>query len=219
MIALHVVSGWGYAPARLQPLALALAPLGPVTLHAPHEAAPRGDADTVLVGWSLGALLALASAHIAPPRALVLLAGTARFCAAEEYAPGVAGAHLRAMLAKLRRDPGRVLEDFFVRSAQPQRPDDLAADVERALALPLQTLVHGLEQLRDLDERAHVPGIGCPVLLLHGEHDAIVPADAARWLHSRLPQSKLILRPDAGHTFPLRDAAWIAARVREFLGP
>jgi pimeloyl-[acyl-carrier protein] methyl ester esterase len=44
-----------------------------------------------------------------------------------------------------------------------------------------------------------IKNINHPVILLHGKNDAIVPPDAARWLHDNLQDSKLIMFPDCGH--------------------
>lgn len=48
---------------------------------------------------------------------------------------------------------------------------------------------------------ATVPeAITCPVLLVWGEHDAIVSPRSARDMHDRLPDSELVVFADAGHS-------------------
>lgn len=42
--------------------------------------------------------------------------------------------------------------------------------------------------------------IACPVLLLWGEHDAMAPLRCAQDMQDRLPDSKLVVVPGAGHT-------------------
>jgi pimeloyl-ACP methyl ester carboxylesterase len=42
--------------------------------------------------------------------------------------------------------------------------------------------------------------IGCPVLLLWGEHDAMAPLRCAQDMQDRLPDSKLVVVPGAGHS-------------------
>ncbi|WP_407570137.1 alpha/beta fold hydrolase [Deinococcus altitudinis] len=41
--------------------------------------------------------------------------------------------------------------------------------------------------------------ITCPVLLLHGEQDRVVPSSHSRWLAGQIPSVELWLRPDDGH--------------------
>ena len=41
--------------------------------------------------------------------------------------------------------------------------------------------------------------ITCPVLLLHGGADRVVPASHSRWLARQIPSAELWLRPDDGH--------------------
>ncbi len=68
---------------------------------------------------------------------------------------------------------------------------------------------------------ATVPeSIGCPVLLVWGEHDVVVPPSAAQQMHDRLPDCELAIFAGAGHTpmveFPGRfndlALAFLAAR-------
>lgn len=58
--------------------------------------------------------------------------------------------------------------------------------------------------------------IRCPVLLVHGGQDRMVPAAHAEWLAGRIPGSELRLRPDDGHLSildTLPDAlTWLASR-------
>jgi pimeloyl-ACP methyl ester carboxylesterase len=42
-----------------------------------------------------------------------------------------------------------------------------------------------------------------PALILFGEVDKVVPPENAQLLHERLPQSEVVLLPNAGHFFPL----------------
>ena len=44
-----------------------------------------------------------------------------------------------------------------------------------------------------------VAQIRCPVLLLHGEQDRVVPCSHSEWLARHIPGAELWLRPDDGH--------------------
>ncbi|HEV2582217.1 MAG TPA: alpha/beta hydrolase, partial [Ktedonobacteraceae bacterium] len=58
--------------------------------------------------------------------------------------------------------------------------------------------------------------IRCPTLIMHGQHDRIVPAEYARILHEQVPGSELLLF-DAGHAAHLRCEQEYTAAVMEFL--
>ncbi|AGA89914.1 putative hydrolase or acyltransferase of alpha/beta superfamily [Thioflavicoccus mobilis 8321] len=57
-----------------------------------------------------------------------------------------------------------------------------------------------------------------PVLILWGEGDAIYPVAGAASLHARLPQSRLVVLPEAGHLPMLERPAETAAVLIDFLG-
>ena len=51
----------------------------------------------------------------------------------------------------------------------------------------------------DFDARSILDRIGCPTLIIGGEKDRIVGADASRELHAHIEGSELYLYPDFGH--------------------
>jgi pimeloyl-ACP methyl ester carboxylesterase len=58
--------------------------------------------------------------------------------------------------------------------------------------------------------------VPCPVIVVQGEDDRVVPASHARWLVGRLPAAELWLRPGDGHVSVLRAVPeamdWLLAR-------
>ncbi len=217
---LHLLSGWAFPAAALKPLARALDPMLAVTTS---DAAPLGDhisSRQVIGGWSLGGLFALAAvAAGARPRALVLISSTARFGRAAHYPCGVPPSRLRSLSRHLAQDPDAALRDFFAQCAQPHAEPVDPADLQLTAARRLgpATLQEGLHSLAGLDLRSTLAHLPVPTLLLHGAHDAVIPAGAARWIHERAPTSQLILHPGAGHDLPLRHPAWCAARILHFM--
>lgn len=53
--------------------------------------------------------------------------------------------------------------------------------------------------LAGFDARAKLSAVHCPVLVVHGVEDAIIPVAAARSLQKLLPQAALVEIPSAGH--------------------
>jgi 3-oxoadipate enol-lactonase len=61
-----------------------------------------------------------------------------------------------------------------------------------------------------------LPQIKCPVLIVHGDQDILIPVENAQILKSRIPQAELYIIPGAGHMFLQIDPA-IYQRIVEFL--
>jgi len=134
------------------------------------------------VGWSLGALVALQAAAIAPDavRSLGLLAGTPRFVAAPDW-PGVDESVLSRFAADLQRDYDRTIARFL--ALQLHGMDDerellkaLRATLAGQVAPEGAALMAGLAILRDMDLRASAAALSCPVLMLLGRRDRLIPA-------------------------------------------
>ncbi|MGY2894196.1 alpha/beta fold hydrolase [Deinococcus sp. UYEF24] len=60
--------------------------------------------------------------------------------------------------------------------------------------------------------------IACPVLLLHGSADRVVPASHSEWLARQIPSSELWLRPDDGHLSVLNGGEEALAWLVELSG-
>jgi len=184
------------------------------------QALPEG---CVLCGWSLGGLLAMQTAALAPQRfkALVLVGSTARFTQANDW-PHAQPAGLLAMFsAALARNPADVLQRFVSLLNQ---GDTQARAISRAmnqqlLASPLPdtpTLLAGLDWLRDVDLRPQLTRISTPTLLIHGEHDPLMPLPAVQWLAQQLPKAQLEVIAGAAHAPFLTDPDAFARHIGEF---
>ncbi|MGQ0712077.1 MAG: alpha/beta fold hydrolase [Rhodoferax sp.] len=175
-----------------------------------------------VLGWSLGALVALQLAASAPQRVrrLVLLGATARFVAAPDWPHGVAPALLDGFRTELAQDAAVLRARFALLCAQGQAPAQARTVVRRLRALssaPQPVLDDGLAVLASSDLRPILPRVQAPVLLLHGAHDALMPLAAAQSLAQALPDAHLQVLPDAGHALPLAAAQACAAAARAFL--
>jgi pimeloyl-ACP methyl ester carboxylesterase len=161
---------------------------------------------SVLVGHSLGALVAIEAALAWPDkvRALVL-------CGAGPRLPPPA-----PLLRLLREDPTRAAEWLAEQGLSPQaRPTikrgfaaaSAAASPEVALA------DFAIVAAADLGDR--LGGVSCPITWLDGADDRIVPSDtpgmAAR-------KGAIVTLPDVGHMVPVEAPAAIAEAVRGAIG-
>ena len=224
-----LVPGWG-ADAGAFDAALRRIPGVPARAVGWDDLLLRGDAALAdarpalgpgpvgIAGWSLGALLALQAALAAPGRfaAVALVSGTGRFCADGAGYPGAAPRALRAMAARLGRDPDAVRRAFAASCAAPDGGEGAAAWwLAQASRFDPAALGRGLAALAALDLRAHAGALRLPVRLLHGERDEVVPLAAAADLAARLPDARLTALPGHGHALPCTAPEAVAALLSE----
>ncbi len=182
---------------------------GPVTLAAivtrlaAHFAAER---ELAVLGWSLGALVAMQWALAAPGQvlALVLVAATPCFVSTEDWPHAIDDDALLRFGDELRVSYRLTLQRFL--SLQLQGTDHGRA----TLAGMRQTLFargeprpaaleQGLEILRTTDLRGDVQRIRQRSLVLAGDRDMLAPVAAARALAAGMPHADLVVLPGAGH--------------------
>ncbi len=179
---------------------------------------------STLCGWSLGGLLALQAAHLAPTRVgrLILVGATPCFAQRDDWPEAQPAALLDDFATAVAADVKATLQRFVAAANQ---GDAKARGIGREIArtvftAPLpstETLLDGLTWLRDVDLRDIVAQITCPALLLHGENDPLMPLAAARWLATHLPQATLDVFPGAAHAPFLNDPERFAQRIGAFL--
>lgn len=235
-----LVHGWGFGSAAWEPVVPALAARCCVhlvdlpgygtapadganfvqTAQALSAALPEG---TALCGWSLGALLALQAAQLAPQRTgrLILVGATPSFAQRTDWTPAQAPALLDSFTSAVAQDAASTLQRF---AALLNQGDAQARTLARTLAAGLQadalptatTLTTGLGWLRDVDLRAQVPMVTTPTLLIHGAQDPLMPLAAAQWLAGHLPDARLETFADSAHAPFLADPQRFAALVGDF---
>jgi pimeloyl-[acyl-carrier protein] methyl ester esterase len=176
-----------------------------------------------VLGWSLGALIALAWAAAAPAQVerLVLVGGTPCFVRQADWRHGVEPDVFASFARDVRADRERTLRRFAALAAH---GDADAKTVARALHAALadtrttpETLLGGLRVLLGSDVRALLPRIAQPVLVVHGEQDQIAPCAAATYLAATLPRAQIEVIADAGHAPFVTHSGPIAERIERFL--
>lgn len=216
--------GWGLSPSVWSGLRAHLSGFPDIHApwlpgHGPAEAAhgpeladwtdllvPDLPDGALVVGWSLGGLIALdlARRHSRKVARLALIGTTPRFVAAGDWPHGLAAETVQGFRDDFAQEPAAALRRFVALQT--------LGDVRRkAVALALSealpavgsenaaALSEGLRLLAETDLRSAVGAISQPVRLLHGEGDALMPPDAAAWLADRLPQGRLTVFTDCGH--------------------
>ncbi len=253
---LALVHGWAMSPHAYAALEACLHGQAVRALALPgHDGEPSAQAATledwadavaaglapgsVLVGWSLGAMLALdvACRHPHKVSRLVLLAGTARFVAADDGWPGLQSAVVEAFQRDYAESPAATLERFLALQCmgEPRRRTVLQALAQclspgaregRRGPRPPGSLAaagpapfdDGLAILAAADLRPLLGRISQPVLLLHGDQDALMPLAAASRLAQALPHARLQVLEGCGHALPVSRAADCARHILAFIG-
>jgi pimeloyl-ACP methyl ester carboxylesterase len=79
-------------------------------------------------------------------------------------------------------------------------------------------LVGALLGMRDRpDSTPLLAELRCPVLILHGAEDQIIPPSEAEAMHERIANSRLQILPEAGHLLNLEQPLAFNAEVRTFV--
>jgi pimeloyl-ACP methyl ester esterase len=182
--------------------------------------------DAVLVGWSMGVQVALKAFPQLRNRlaALVLVGGTPRFTASEDYPHGQPPLEVKGMGLRLRRDYQKTMGDFFrgmfaegeMDSAQYQRI--VHEIVMGGRSADPDAVRQSLQILSAADLREELPAVDRPVLLVHGELDTICPAAASEFMAQRIPMAKLKIMAGCGHAPFMTQPETFNEVMREFLG-
>ncbi len=184
-------------------------------------AAPK---QCVVVGWSLGAQVALTWAQRAPKQVdrLALFAATPCFTRRADWPHAVSPVAMRQFDSAIKRDCASVLRRFV---ALQSHGDTHAVRVAHKLRtvlftnpLPTQdALEGGLEILRTTDLRGILASIRQPALVMHGERDAVTPCAAGQALSEALPNARFHKIAGAGHAPFLSDPQVVAALLQRYL--
>lgn len=199
---------------------------GPATIDSLEQlndaVSPHVPAQAVVLGWSLGGLLALKLAQHQSLRALILVSTTPRFVGTHDWPHGMAPPVFTQFFRRLHENLNTTVEDFLRLQV---RGDSQAAETFAALkhslmqhpANPL-ALEHALEILRDADERAALAQIHTPALVLAGEYDRIAHPNASRYLAAQLHNAHLAMIQRAGHAPFISHREQVMTELHEFLG-
>lgn len=162
--------------------------------------------DALWIGWSLGSLVAMQAAMDNPSfvRSLVLVAGTPSFSQRSHWIHGVDPAVLETFGRDLVRHYERTLSRFIMLQI---RGSEAAREVARSLRDKLgqaprprlQVLEAGLRMLRQTDLRKSLDAISCPVTVILGERDTLVPNEVSKDLQTLCPEWRIESVPGAGH--------------------
>ena len=175
--------------------------------------------DCLLIGWSLGGMLAVRLAAASQKvRALVTLASNGSFVARDDW-PGMNDQIFADFCRAQRAVPEKNLSRFC--GLQARGDADMRSLLKTLKSWQPASIPHSwsaaLDCLGELDNRALLPGLEIPALHIFGEGDALVPVAAARQLASLGATVEVIA--DAGHCPQLSRPEQVAGLIHAFAAP
>lgn len=224
---------WPYLP-EFEKLALDLPGFGerpvadePTSIHSWAaslvEALPRR---CVLVGWSLGGLVATELARCFPEQVqgLVLVASSPCFVEQPHW-PGMQVQVLTQFAKLLVDDPAKTVERFLAIQAmgsETARQDvkTIKAAIQTLPAPDPAALAAGLQLLLDVDLRSTLSHLQQPLAGIYGRLDALVPASQLNELQRLCPHGTWELLPKASHapfiTHPQQFSDWLRQVLQQW---
>ncbi len=164
-------------------------------------------------GWSLGGMVALRAATIAPERVrgLMLVCSTPKFVASSDWSAGTDIEVFESFAESLTKDYARNLRRFLLLQAgDSKRARQFSVPIreiiESAPQPSTETLNNGLALLKNLDMREQLGKLDIPLRLISGQKDRICHPDASKWFagklggrHTKLPSGHgpLLSHPQA----------------------
>jgi pimeloyl-[acyl-carrier protein] methyl ester esterase len=194
--------------------------IGLTAAHLLQQMPPR----CVLLGWSLGAKLAMEIAAQAPERiaGLVLVSPTPRFAVAADWPYGAAPEVLDALAGHLRDDYRRTISEFLglqVRGSA--NAQETLASLRAALLAqgecPPEVLWRSLKLLHEVDQRPRLLLIQSPTLVIAGQYDRVVHPHASRALAELIRGARFEEIPRCGHAPFLSHAEEFGGLLEDFL--
>lgn len=226
------ISGWAYgsAPGTLlfrslgiEGTSLAIYEIWPDYKHKLSEWIAASDKPIVLMGWSMGGMIALEMACLFPDKikALVLMASTLNFvgdsrgnsCAARQ---NMRRQSLKELRSLVKTDRFKGVRKFYELAGSTISSEDLESDDIRN-GWTTSALLEGLDFLKEKELCAEISKLQIPILAIHGKKDRVIPYSASLDICSKRENCKVQLIDLAGHILHERAMTDVAEVVGKFL--
>jgi len=175
--------------------------------HALHQLVTEIDSkEIVLLGWSLGGLVAMDYVCHFPSaiKKLVLVCSNASFCKQQDWPNAMDESVLDGFAQQLDQDYKKTVDKFM--ALQMFGADDYKNSLKRlkhsvsSRSEPsIKALRNGLHVLKTTDLRAKLGNMRQPVLMITGEHDRLMPYIAAEDMQRLFKNAQSHMIKGAGH--------------------
>ncbi len=178
-----------------------------------------------LAGWSMGVSILLKMllhiGHLVD--SLVCISGNPSFVQRNDYRAGVPEVSVRRLYRQIDRDYPDGLTHFFKLLFTPEELSVLKNNKHSTPALDLttapvkQAALETLDCFRTEDLRGVLPGIQVPTLIIHGSEDRVCMPEAARYMHTHITNSQMLLLNDTGHVPFITKKTEVHQAIHDFL--
>lgn len=178
----------------------------------------------VLIGWSLGGLLAQAFTLRYPDKIekLVLIASSAQFQQSDDWPWGMKPEVLDGFVQNLEKDYKATLQQFLMLQALgAQNAKQTIRELKQRLFVhgepDLRALYGGLMLLKNVSLKKELNNIDKPVLLINGRLDGLVPVAAGEQMQLLLSNAELKVIDKAAHAPFISHVELCVQYLKEFL--
>ena len=181
-----------------------------------------GLRDVTLVGWSYGGAASMSAALQDSSRiGRLVLVGSAGYLEAPPALPAAAEWAMNGILSWVAYVPpaelwlqGAFSEQAFFPSSL---PDWWLPQLSANFQQPGTEVAWLGEQATVAWDGPDPRPIPRPILVAHGDKDALVPLEVGEWLHERSMNSRLWVVEDAGHMLPVTHSEALADQIQAFI--
>ncbi|MFO1412851.1 MAG: alpha/beta fold hydrolase [Burkholderiales bacterium] len=177
-------------------------------------------AGAVVVGHSVGAMVAVLASIAAPGRCakLVLLNASPRYLDDRGYRGGFSRGDLDAIYSAVSRNFVGWADGFApTLMGHPDRPQLAQHFADTLKQVPAAHALTILCSIFQSDHRADLARIAVPTLIVQTRDDPAVPPEVAAYLHAHIPGSRLATIEATGHLPHVSAPAQVVAAIRGFL--
>ena len=189
-----------------------------------HQSLAPISARYALLGWSIGAQIALDLAAATPAQiaSLILVAATPKFAAGPDWLHGATPESIAKLATQLQQDYRQTLSDFLDLQVRGSASGEAAlAQLRRSLfeqgEASQEALANGLDRLANSDLRATLAHVRAPTLVIAGQYDRITPPAASQAVAAAIPGARYVEMPRAAHAPFLSHLKEFAQLIRAFV--
>lgn len=177
--------------------------------------------DAVVVGHSVSAMIAVLAANSDASRigALVLLGPSPCYIDTDDYVGGFSREAIEGLLDQLDANHfGWAEATGPVIAGDPGHPE-VGAELTASFCATDAAVARHFARVTFLsDNRADLPDVRVPTLIVQTEDDVIAPEVVGRYVHAAIPGSTFVKLPVPGHMPHLSGPDHVVAAIRDFEG-
>jgi sigma-B regulation protein RsbQ len=177
--------------------------------------------EVILVGHSVGCMIGVLAAIKEPARfaELILVAPSPRYINDDNYVGGFEPADIEELLEAMDNNYlGWSGEITPVIMGNPTRPE-LTNELYNSFCSTAPTVARHFARVTFLsDNRADLPHLQTPTLILQCAQDIIAPLAVGNYMHQQIPDSTLVVLEVSGHCPHLSAPQLTTAAIEQYLG-